>query len=118
MFADHLCHESGHGIWIEGLTPPADEDEIAAICPGRSGGQLVVGLMVSVFSQDGHCLAVDADYSGPAALGGPLNPLPADDGIRSAECNFSGVKVHSVPAQVKQLATAGAGIGRQTVKGE
>lgn len=65
---------------VEGLTPAADEDEIAAVCPGRSGVQLVVGLLVPVFSQDGHCLAVDADYSRPAALGGSLNPLAADNG--------------------------------------
>ena len=59
MFGDHLRHESGHGVGIEGLTPPADEDETAAVCPGRSGGQLVVGLTIRVFSQDGYCPAVE-----------------------------------------------------------
>ena len=77
-----------------------------------------MGLLVPVFSQDGHCLAVDADYSGPAALGGSLNSLAADNGSRFAEGDFSCVEVYSVPAKLKQLATAGAGIGRQTVKGE
>jgi hypothetical protein len=80
VLGDHLGHESGHGVGVEGFAPPADEDEIAAVCPGRSGGQLVVGLTVQVFSQDGRSLAVNADYSGPSALGGSLNPLAADNG--------------------------------------
>jgi len=71
-----------------------------------------------VLAQDGHGVTVDADHPGSAALGGSFDALAAYHGGGAAEGDLGCVQVHRLPAEVEQLAAAGAGIGRQVVEGE
>ena len=93
------------------------EDQAVILSPGRACGVPFFGLAAKVFTQDDHGVAVDADHPGPATLGGPFHPLAADDGGGTAERDLGGVQVDGVPAQVEQLAPAGAGVGGEPVEG-
>ena len=50
-------------------------------------------------------------------LVGSFHALAADDGGGTAERDLGGVQVDGVPAQVEQLAAAGAGVGGEPVEG-
>jgi hypothetical protein len=117
VFADQLAHERRHGVGIQRLTPPAGEDQTAAISPGRCRSQPFFALMTLVLTQDNDSLAVDADDSGPAAFGCSLDSLALHHGGRSGEGDLSRVEIDRSPAEVEQLAAPGAGIGRKTVEG-
>jgi hypothetical protein len=43
---DHLGHQSGDGIGIQGLALFADEDQAAAVGPSGTGGDSLLGLPV------------------------------------------------------------------------
>src|SRR5690242_5247290 len=61
------------------------EDKPAIVAPRRSGGEPFFGLLAAVVAEDRHGVAVEADRAGPAALGGALDALAADDGGGAAE---------------------------------
>jgi hypothetical protein len=77
---DQLGHERGHGVGVERFTPPAREDQAAAVVSGRPGGEPFLGLLAAMFPQDRHGLTVEADRAGPAAFGGAFNALAAHHG--------------------------------------
>jgi CO dehydrogenase/acetyl-CoA synthase beta subunit len=55
-------------------------------------------LAVAVVLQDGHGVAVDTDYPGPAALGGSFHALAANHSGGTAERDLGGVQVDGMPA--------------------
>jgi hypothetical protein len=69
-------------------------------------------------AEHGHGFAVDADGAGPAAFGGALDTLAADDGSRPAESHLGGVEVHGAPAEIQEFATSCAGVGSEPVEGK
>jgi len=75
-------------------------------------------LALVVVPEDLNGLGVQADRAGPAALGRALGPFPGDHCRRSGDADLRGLQVDVSPAQVQQLAAAGAGVGGQVIEDE
>jgi hypothetical protein len=75
-------------------------------------------LALAVVPEDLDGIGVQADRAGPAALGRALDPLPGDDGCQSGDVDLRGIQVDVSPAQVQQLAAAGAGVSGKVIEGE
>src|SRR5215471_12049048 len=103
---------------MDGLAPGSGEHVILGAAPFRADSQSFLSLTLAVISEHLHGLGIDADCSGPAALGCSLDALPGDDGSRAGDADLPEVEVDVAPAEVEQFAATGAGIGSEAVEGE
>lgn len=102
-----------------GPAPASREDiAVAGSKPRISKAVPLGGLLLPMIAEDGDCLTVDGYDSGPAALGGAVDPLAADDGGGTRDSDVLAIEVYIFPSEIEQLAAPGSGVGGQMEEGE